>query len=270
MPSTRFHELLADPLVRTFAQAAVAAAAAVCVGLLARRRGIHVERDLAIALGRGILQISAVGSVLVAMLRGPRWTSFPALALMVVAAAATASGRARRVPGAFGVALAAIATGAGTVVAAMAAAGVIDTPVTVLVPVGSMLIASAMNATALALERFRADVAAHAREVEAALALGAGPEASVDAFSRAAFRASLIPAIDNLRSLGIVWIPGLMTGMVLAGTPPLRAAVYQFVTIAMIFASSGLTCLVATALVRRRAFSPAEQLLLRPVAAERR
>ena len=67
-------------------------------------------------------------------------------------------------------------------------------------------------------------------------------------------------AIDNLRSLGIVWIPGLMTGMVLSGTPPLRAAVYQFVTLAMIFASSGLTCLVGTTLARGRVFSPAEQL----------
>lgn len=267
MPSTTF---LDPELLRTFGQAAVAAAAAVAVGVLAHRRGIRVQRELAIALARGILQISAVGSVLVVMLRGPRWTAFPALGLMLVAAAATASSRAKRVPGAFQVALTAIAAGAGTVVLAMVAAGVIDTAVTVLVPVGSMLVAAAMNATALALERFRAEVSSHTREVEAALALGASPEASVDGFSRSAFRASLIPAIDNLRSLGIVWIPGLMTGMVLAGTPPLRAAVYQFVTIAMIFCSSGLTTLVATSLVRRRAFSPAEQLLLRPVAAEAR
>ena len=61
-----------------------------------------------------------------------------------------------------------------------------------------------------------------------------------------------------------------MTGMVLAGTPPIRAAIYQFVTIAMIFASSGLTCLVGTALIRTRAFSSAEQLELRPTPATAR
>jgi putative ABC transport system permease protein len=51
-------------------------------------------------------------------------------------------------------------------------------------------------------------------------------------------RASLIPRIDSLRSLGIVWIPGLMAGMVLAGSDPVYAAIYQFVVIAMVFASS--------------------------------
>jgi putative ABC transport system permease protein len=54
-----------------------------------------------------------------------------------------------------------------------------------------------------------------------------------------------------------------MTGMVLSGTPPVRAAIYQFVTIAMIFASSGLTSLVGTALARASAFSPADQLVMR-------
>ena len=78
---------------------------------------------------------------------------------------------------------------------------------------------------------------------------------------QAAYQASLIPAIDNLRSLGIVWIPGLMAGMVLSGSPPLYAAVYQFVVIAMIFASSGLTALASTLLIRGNVFTEAEQLI---------
>ncbi|HZZ85137.1 MAG TPA: ABC transporter permease [Anaeromyxobacteraceae bacterium] len=257
-------ELVPDPLLLTLAQAAVAGAAALAVALLARARRIHVEKELAIALVRGLAQISAVGSVLLLMLKGPGWLGALALAGMMVAAAATSARRARRVPGAFKVSLQAIAAGSGSVIALMALAGVIDTGVAVLVPVGSMLVANAMNANGLALDRFRSDVVAHLREVESALALGASPEVSVAPWAQSSFRASLIPAIDNLRSLGIVWIPGLMTGMVLSGTPPLRAAIYQFVTIAMIFASSGVTCLVGTTLIRAQAFSPAEQLLLRP------
>ncbi len=252
-----------DPLALTLAQVALAAIAALVVALLARRRQVHVEKDLAVALVRGLAQISAVGSVLLLMLRGPGWLAVFALAGMAVAAAATSARRANRVPGAFWVSLQAIATGAGSLIGVMVLAGVIDTKITVVVPVGSMLIASAMNANTLALERFRAEVASHAREVEAALALGASADVSVAPYLRSSFGASLTPSIDNLRSLGIVWIPGLMTGMVLSGTPPLRAALYQFVTIAMIFASSGLTCLVGTTLARARAFSPAEQLLMR-------
>jgi putative ABC transport system permease protein len=72
----------------------------------------------------------------------------------------------------------------------------------------------------------------------------------------------MIPRIDTLRALGIVWIPGLMAGMVLAGSDPVYAAIYQFVVVGMIFAASGLTSLISTQLIRGRAFTRAEQLVL--------
>ena len=100
----------------------------------------------------------------------------------------------------------------------------IDTAITSLVPVGSMLIANAMNTNGLALNRFRSDVLAHAGEIETALALGAEARNSVSPYVQASFEASLIPAIDSLRSLGIVWIPGLMAGMLLSGARPVYAA----------------------------------------------
>jgi putative ABC transport system permease protein len=231
---------------------------------LARRQQIHLEKDTLIAMVRGIIQIVAVGSVLLLLLRGPRWTSIFLLVGMIIAAAATSARRANGVPQAFQVSACAIACGAGSLIVLMTALGVIDTGITSLVPVGSMLIASAMNTNGMALNRFRADVLAHVGEIESALALGAGPHNSVASYMQASFEASLIPAIDNLRSLGIVWIPGLMAGMLLSGARPLYAAVYQFVVLAMILAASGLTALVSTILVRSRIFSAAEQLLLQP------
>jgi putative ABC transport system permease protein len=107
-------------------------------------------------------------------------------------------------------------------------------------------------------------VLAHSGEIETALSLGAEARSSVSPYVQASFEASLIPAIDSLRSLGIVWIPGLMAGMMLSGARPVYAAIYQFVVLAMIFAASGLTSLVSTTLIRGRVFSPAEQLLLQP------
>ena len=246
------------------AQAAVAAFAAFAVVLLARRRGIHLEGETLVAMLRGLVQIIAVGSVLVILLRAPRWTSGFLLAAMIVAAAATSARRAKGLPDAFRVSSWAIALGAGFVIALMTLLGVIDTAITSLVPVGSMLIANAMNTNSLALNRFRSDVLAHVGEVETALALGAEARNSVSPYVQASFEASLIPAIDSLRSLGIVWIPGLMAGMLLSGARPVYAAIYQFVVLAMIFAASGLTSLTSTLLIRGRVFSKAEQLLLQP------
>ena len=246
------------------AQSVVAGLAALVVVLVGRRRGIHLEKELAIAMVRGLVQIVAVGSILLLLLRGPDWTSVFLLVAMIVAAGATSARRAKGMPQAFQVSTWAIACGAGSVIAVMTLLGVIDTPITALVPVGSMLIANAMNTNGLALNRFRADVLAHVGEIETALALGADGKSSVAPYVQVAFEASLIPAIDSLRSLGIVWIPGLMAGMLLSGARPVYAAIYQFVVLAMIFAASGLTSLVSTLLIRTRVMSPAEQLILRP------
>ena len=253
-----------NQLYLVLAQCVTAALAATMVALLARKRGIRLESETLIAMLRGIIQIVAVGSILLLLLRGPRWTGAFLLAGMIVAAGATSARRAKGMPHAFRVSAWSIACGAGSVIALMAWLGVIDTAITSLVPVGSMLIANAMNTNGLALNRFRADVLAHVGEIETALALGADARNSVSPYVQASFEASLIPAIDSIRSLGIVWIPGLMAGMLLSGARPVYAAVYQFVVLAMIFAASGLTSLVSTLLIRDRIFTPAQQLSLQP------
>jgi len=256
--------LFPNQLALGLAQAAVAALCAFVVVLLARRRHIHLEGETAIALVRGLVQIIAVGSILVILLRGPRWTAGFLLVGMILAAGGISARRAKGIPGSYRISTYAIACGAGSIIVLMTSLGVIDTAITALIPVGSMLIANAMNTNGLALNRFRSDVLAHIGEIETALSLGADPRQSVAPYVQASFEASLIPAIDSLRSLGIVWIPGLMAGMLLSGARPVYAAIYQFVVLAMIFAASGLTSLISTLLIRSHAFTPAEQLSLRP------
>src|ERR1700757_3015355 len=182
-----------------FAQAAIASVLALLVILLARRRNIHLESDTAIALVRGIVQIVVVGSVLVLLLKAPRWSSVFLLAAMIVAAGSISAKRAKNIPGARKVSMYAIAAGAGLVTAVMTWAGVIDTAITSLIPVGSMIIANAMNTNGLALNRFRAEVLAHAGEIETAWALGAEPQVTVVRYAQNSIHSSLIPAIDNLR-----------------------------------------------------------------------
>jgi putative ABC transport system permease protein len=100
-------------------------------------------------------------------------------------------------------------------------------------------------------------------EVETGLALGADPAVAVAPQVRDAVYASLLPRLDTLKSLGLVWIPGMMAGMMVSGASPVYAGIYQFVIIAMILAASGITGLVVVLLARGRAFSPAAQLILR-------
>ena len=247
------------------AQAALVALAALTVAALAQRRlQQSFLPELLLALARGIGQILLVGSLLVLLLHGPEWTAWPVLVIMMAAAANIVQRRAQRIPRAFSLALVCIFIGAGGIIALMSALGVVQLRILMLIPVGSMVIANVMNMQALFYNRFTAEVTSHTGEIESALALGANSTTAVRPYLNAAFRSNLIPATDNLRSLGIVWIPGLMAGMVLSGSPPLYAALYQFVVLAMIFTAGSLSCLIASHLIPARIFTPQEQLLLRP------
>jgi putative ABC transport system permease protein len=225
--------------------------------------GLHVEREAAISIGRGLLQMVAVGLVL-ALLHGDLLIGALILLSMTIAAAVTASRRLKGVAAPVLLSFWAIFAGSAVVIAVMLATGMLKAQIAILVPVGSMIIANAMNACAQAAERFKADVTAHVGQIEAALALGAEPDATVAPYVQSAVYASLLPRLDMLKSLGLVWIPGVMAGMMVSGASPVYAGIYQFVIVAMILAASGITGMVAILLMRRRVFSSAAQLLLRP------
>jgi putative ABC transport system permease protein len=242
---------------------AIAGVLALIILLVARRRAPGLLRELPLAELRGLVQIVAVGAVLAFLLRGARWLAVPVLAGMLLAASDIVRRRAKRIPRPYPMILISILGGAGSVLALMAALGVIPLSIKILIPVGSMVIANTMNTLSLFLDRLRGEITSHTGEIESALALGATAQTALRPGLTAAYRACLIPSIDNIRSLGIVWIPGIMAGMVLSGTSPLYAALYQFVVLTTIFAAAALTCLIASNLVSGRVFSPQEQLLLR-------
>ena len=249
------------------AQAAGAILLCAIVVALCRWQSIRVEREAAVSMARGLVQMVSVGMILAVLLHGSLLVGSLILMLMMVAAAFTAARRLRGMDGALLLCFWAIAAGAGTVIAAMLATRSLRADISILVPVGSMIIANAMNACAQAVERFRAEILSHVGQIEAGLSLGAEPAATVAPYLESGVYASLLPRLDMMKSLGLVWIPGVMAGMMVSGASPVYAAIYQFVIVAMILAASGITGLVATILMRSRVFSPGAQLMLRPAEA---
>jgi putative ABC transport system permease protein len=244
-------------------QAAGAITLCFAIVFLCRRFSVHIEREAALAIARGLVQMILVGMILAVLLHGPLLVGALILILMMVAAAVTAARRLQGMAASVSLSFWAIAAGSGVAIAAMLATGTLKPDIAVLVPVGSMIIANAMNACAQAAERFRADVTAHVGQIEAALALGAAPAVTVAPYVRSAVYASLLPRLDMLKSLGLVWIPGVMAGMMVSGASPIYAGIYQFIIVSMILVASGIAALIVTLLMRARAFSPAAQLLLR-------
>jgi putative ABC transport system permease protein len=132
------------------------------------------------------------------------------------------------------------------------------------IPLAGMVIGNSMNAIAIALERLLGELRKRRLEVEAKLCLGADyKEASNDMF-RNAMRAGMIPSINAMMGVGIVFIPGMMTGQILAGANPLQAVRYQIVVMIMLVGSTAIGAFLVVYLVRKLCFSSGERLLLQP------
>lgn len=130
-------------------------------------------------------------------------------------------------------------------------------------PLGGMVIGNSMNAIAIALDRLFNDLLRRRGEVELLLCLGAsGAEASAEMF-RDAVKAGMIPSINSMMGVGLVFIPGMMTGQILAGSDPLVAVKYQIMVMLMLVGSTAIGSVLVVSLVRRRCFSSDHRLTVK-------
>ena len=122
---------------------------------------------------------------------------------------------------------------------------------------------------ALGLERLLSDLAAHRGRIEALQALGAEPWEATRGLFRDALRAAMIPTINALMVVGIVSLPGMMTGQILAGVDPLLAVKYQLVVMLMLASGTALGSLLLLLLALRRCFDERQRLVIEQVAPAR-
>ncbi|MDF7665565.1 iron export ABC transporter permease subunit FetB [Bifidobacterium sp. ESL0745] len=125
----------------------------------------------------------------------------------------------------------------------------------VLVPMAGMLLGNLVSAVAVAMSRFFSDMENRRYEVEAYLSLGATPFEAARPSIMEAIRLGLVPTISSLASSGIVLIPGMMSGQIMAGGNPLEAAKYQFVILAIISALTLLGDTMIMLLIYHRCFT---------------
>jgi len=236
----------------------------IAVGI-ARSQGLGLGRGLLIGGLRTVLQLVLVGYVLVYIFALDRWyLVLGALLVMLLVAAQAAVGRHPRPSRQlFGITGVAILAGSGLTLVYVGAAVVQVEPwynPRYLIPLFGMIVGNAMNAAALASERLSGEMQMRSAEVEAYLALGASAERAAREPVRRALTAALIPTINSLMVVGIVSLPGMMTGQILAGVSPLTAVRYQIVVMFMLASAVAITAAVVTLWYRRSFFTEAVQL----------
>jgi putative ABC transport system permease protein len=240
--------------------AATLALVAVAVAVAVWER-TDLEGDIALAVARSFIQLTAIGLVIKAIFASDSivWVTV-LLAVMVVFGAFTARGRATRVPHAFWPLLFALTIAATATLALVLALGVFPADARYLVPVGGMVIGNAMTASAVALNRLGDEIHDAAARIEATLALGATATEAIRPVARRSLRSGMIPLIDSTKTTGLIFFPGTMVGMLLAGASPVDAVRLQLVLLYVLLGAVALATLLAVLLARRAFFTVEHQL----------
>ena len=244
--------------------AASLALIAVAVGVSFWRRA-ELEQDIAVAVVRSFLQLTAVGYVIQAIFDSDSlWLVAALLAGMVGFGAWTARGRAKAVPGATVPIVLALAVAAAVTLGLVLALGIFKAEPRYLVPVGGMVIGNSMTAVAVALNRLADEMHDGRRQIEAMLALGATSFQAARATVARSLRSGMIPLVDSTKTTGIVFFPGTMVGMLIAGAEPVDAVRLQLVLLWVLLGAVALSGLIATSLGYRGFFTDAHQLREQP------
>ena len=233
---------------------------AVAVALSLYQR-VDLERDIGVAVVRSFVQLLAIGYV-IDYVFGLDSLGVVALLLagMVLFAAWTSARRAVGVPRSFWVAAGAIGVAALATLGVLLFLQIVPPTARYLIPLGGMVIGNSMNTASLTLTRLRDDVVEQRPKVEAALALGATSRQAVSPILRTALQRALIPLIDATKTTGIIFLPGAMVGMIIAGADPLEAVRLQIVVLYMLLGSVSIAAILVGLLSYRTFFTPRHQL----------
>jgi len=226
-------------------------------------RRLGLERQLLWAAIRALVQLLLVGGALTLLFEPGRslWWSWAWVAGMVAYAGDVARRRAPEVPRFAPLAVAAFAGAAVVTLGVLFGLRVFPLQGRTLVPVAGMMIGNSMTAMVLVARRLVDELRGKRDEVEARLALGQPSRQAASPYLRIALRSAISPQIETTKATGLVFLPGAMTGLILAGVPPLQAVLVQAVVMFLILGSVAATTVVVAMGIVRLVFTRDHRLL---------
>jgi len=247
----------------------IAALLVVALAVLSLVLRLGIERRLLLAAARTAIQLTLIGLVLKALFAHVAlvWVALMAF-VMLAAAGREATARQRlRFAGAWGYGLGTlsmfISSFSVTVFALIAI--IAHHPwyePQYAIPLLGMMLGNTMNGVALGLDRLTLSAREQRTAIEARLMLGHEARIAVRGFSREAMRVGLVPIMNAMAAAGLISLPGMMTGQILAGAAPVEAVKYQILIMFMIAAGTGFATLAAVSLGSRRLFDDRQRLRL--------
>ncbi|PLX67024.1 MAG: iron export ABC transporter permease subunit FetB [Denitrovibrio sp.] len=214
--------------------------------LISSRRGMKLEKQIGIAGARSIVQMFAMGFALEYIFKLESvWHVVYFAALMSVFAAYTASSRLSMDCRCLRRAFFAIYIPSMIGLIPVFLSGAVPVKMSAVLPVAGMALGNAMNAYTMSLDRLHAESKSRLSTIEGMLALGLTMKVAMKEAINTSVKAAMLPILNNIASLGVVLLPGLATGLLIAGVEPLKAVVYQLVIMYMIMSVNVCTSVIA-------------------------
>ncbi len=223
---------------------------------------LHLEKRLIWATVRAFVQLIVMGFVLAWLLQPGRSLAYSWLWVvgMVIFAAWTVRNRAPEVPHLFLMALASLTAASVATMGVIFGLGIFPAEARAIVPLGGMMIGNSLSGTVLAARRVADELTEKRSEIEARLALGHSSREAGLPYVRAAMRTALTPQIESTKAVGLVFLPGAMTGLILAGVDPVDAVLVQAVIMYLVLGAVATTSVVVGLGSTRQLFTPDHRL----------
>ena len=235
--------------------------------VVVRWQRLGLEWQLVNATARTVFQLFAVGYLLAIVFawRNP-WSVLAVLLMMLSVATIVARNRIGKQLGQILPMVASVLFTSTTITVLYTVSVVVRPEVwydpQYVIPLTGIVLGNAMTAASIAGDRLVSSLKRYRIEIETHLSLGATPKQAIANYRKEAIKAGLIPTLNSMMVVGIVKLPGIITGQLLSNEDPLNAALYQMLIMFMLALSDLLASVLVTAGIRRRCFNAAAQFVL--------
>ncbi|HCV0489478.1 TPA: iron export ABC transporter permease subunit FetB [Staphylococcus aureus] len=233
--------------------------------IISYKEGLHIIKDLIVATLRAVVQLIILGFLLHYIFKiNDKWLLVLCVFVIIVNASWNTISRSSPVMHhVFLISFVAIFVGTALPLVGTIATGAIQFTANEVIPIGGMLANNGLIAINLAYQNLDRAFVQDGTNIESKLSLAATTKLASKGAIRESIRLAIVPTIDSVKTYGLVSIPGMMTGLIIGGVPPLQAIKFQLLVVFIHTTATIMSALIATYLSNGQFFNARHQLVAR-------
>lgn len=228
---------------------------------ISQKEKLGMGKDILWSVSRAIIQLVIVGYVLKSILDvNNSWLTVLMVLFICINAAINAGKRSHNIENAFVISFVAIVSGTLMTLAILVLSGAIAFIPMQVIPLSGMIASNAMIAVGLCYSNLNQRFSDNRQKIMEMLSLGASVKLASARIIGDSIRSAMIPTVDAAKTVGLVSLPGMMSGLIFAGIDPLKAIKYQIMVTFMLIGTASLSTIIAVCLSYRRFYNARAQL----------